>query len=98
MKNLENTSLILLSLLIVSPAAATEGEQVYVKACAMCHNVMRPKFGDKEDWKPLVQQGRDALVAAVIKGKGAMPPNAGNSDLSKKDIEAAVDYMLSQVK
>jgi cytochrome c5 len=98
MRTLRNTSLALLALLAADPTAATEGEQVYVKACAMCHNAMPPKLGDKKAWEPRLQQGREALVAAVIKGKGAMPPKAGNPALSEKDIEAAVDYMLSQVQ
>ncbi len=35
-----------------------------------------------------------AMGAAVIKGKGAMPPKAGNSSLSDADIKAAVEYMV----
>lgn len=98
MRTVRNTSLALLALLVAGPTAAAEGEQVYVKACAMCHNAMPPKLSDKKAWEPRLQQGREALVAAVVKGKGAMPPKAGNPALSEKDIEAAVDYMLSQVK
>lgn len=45
-----------------------------------------------------MKQGNDALVASVIKGKGAMPPRAGNSALSDNDIKAAVEYMIGQVK
>jgi cytochrome c5 len=40
----------------------------------------------------------DALVQSVMKGKGAMPPKAGNPALSDAEIRAAVDFMVSQSK
>ena len=36
-----------------------------------------PKLGDKAAWAPRAATGKDALLASVIKGKGAMPPKAG---------------------
>lgn len=55
----------------------------------------RTQAGDKAKWEPLVKQGPDALAASTIKGKEAMPPEAGNASLSDADIKAAVEYMLS---
>jgi cytochrome c5 len=40
----------------------------------------------------------DALYAAVIKGKGAMPPKGGNASLTDADIKAAVDYLAAQAR
>ena len=40
----------------------------------------------------------DALVQSVIKGKGAMPPKAGNPSLSEAEIRAAVEFLVSQAK
>jgi cytochrome c5 len=40
----------------------------------------------------------DALVQSVIKGKGAMPPRAGNASLSDAEARAAVEFMVSQSK
>jgi len=57
-----------------------------------------PKFGDKAAWAPRVKQGMDALVQSVLKGKGAMPPKAGNASLADADIRAAIEYMVSQAK
>ncbi|MDX1251553.1 MAG: c-type cytochrome [Gammaproteobacteria bacterium] len=71
---------------------------MYAKACAVCHTTIPPKLGDKAAWAPRIATGTDALVAAVIKGKGAMPPKAGNSSLSDADIKAAVEYMVLQSK
>ncbi|HTW35753.1 MAG TPA: c-type cytochrome [Rhizomicrobium sp.] len=75
-------------------AEAADGQAVYNQNCAMCHNVMSPKLGDKAAWAPLIKQGTDALVASTIKGKGAMPPQRGK--LSDADIKAAVEYMESK--
>lgn len=82
-------------------SAMADGKEVYEKTCAMCHAAgvaNAPKLGDKAAWAPRIGQGVPALVATVIKGKGAMPPKAGNAALAEGDIKAAVDYMLAQVK
>ena len=61
-------------------------------------NANAPKLGDKAAWAPRAATGKDALLASVIKGKGAMPPKAGAADLKNDDIKAAIDYMLASVK
>jgi cytochrome c5 len=57
-----------------------------------------PKLGDKAAWAARIQTGLDAMVQSVIKGKGAMPPKAGNPALSEAEIRAAVEFMVSQSK
>ena len=52
-----------------------------------------PKIGDKAAWAPRLAQGVDALVASVIKGKGAMPPRGG-STATDAEIKAVVDWMV----
>lgn len=79
-------------------STAADGKKVYTKNCAICHNALAPKLGDKAAWEPRIKQGTDALVAAVVKGKGAMPPRAGKPALVDEDIKAAVEYMVSQAK
>ena len=82
------------------PAVAADGKAVYDKTCVACHSTgvaNAPKLGDKAAWAPRVATGKDALVASVVKGKGAMPPKAG-ADLKDDDIKAAVDYMLAASK
>lgn len=89
-----------------APAAATvaagagAGEALYKQACAVCHIAGvagAPKFGDKAAWAPRVANGVDALVASVLKGKGAMPPKGGSA-ASEADIKSAVEFMLAAVK
>jgi cytochrome c5 len=40
----------------------------------------------------------DALYAAALKGKGAMPAKGGNASLPDADVKAAVDYMAAAAK
>lgn len=83
------------------PAAAVDGKAVYDKVCFACHAQSvagSPKLGDKAAWAPRIQTGTDAMVQSVIKGKGAMPPKAGNPALSDGEIRAAVEFMVSQSK
>jgi cytochrome c5 len=91
----------LMEVLIAGQAAAAEGKDVYTKACSACHIAGvagAPKLTEKAKWALLFKNGPDALTASVIKGKGAMPPRAGNATLSDIDIKAAVEYMIGQVK
>ena len=57
-----------------------------------------PKLEDKAAWAPRIAQGKDVLYTSVLKGKGAMPPKAGQTQLSNDEIKAAVDYMVSQAQ
>jgi cytochrome c5 len=83
------------------PAIAADGKAVYDKVCTVCHAAgvaNAPKFGDKAAWAPRAATGKDALLASVLSGKGAMPPKAGAADLKEDDFKAAIDYMLSAAK
>ena len=85
----------------IGVAHAADGKAVYDKTCVACHAAgvaNAPKLGDKAAWAPRVAAGRDALLASVVKGKGAMPPKAGVADLKDDEIKAAIDYMLASVK
>jgi cytochrome c5 len=81
--------------------AAGNGKAIYDKVCFACHAQSiagSPPLGDKAAWAPRLKQGADALVQSVIKGKGAMPPKAGNPALTDAEIKAAVDFMVAQSK
>jgi cytochrome c5 len=82
-------------------AAAGDGKKIFDTVCTVCHAAGvagAPKPGDKAAWAPRIKQGTDALVQSVVKGKGAMPPRAGNASLADADIRAAVEFMVSQSK
>ena len=57
-----------------------------------------PRLGDKEAWGPRIKTGSGSLMQSVFKGKGSMPPRAGNPSLSDAEIRAAVDFMVGQSK
>jgi len=82
-------------------ASADAGKKTYEAVCHVCHAAGvagAPKFGDKAAWAPRIAQGKDALHASALKGKGAMPPKGGNPALSDADVMAAVDYMAAAAK
>ena len=83
------------ALLTAGPIVAADGKAVYSKACAGCHAAMAPKLGDKAAFAKLK---KDASTAAVIKGKGAMPPKAGAAGLSEDDIKAAIEHMVGAAR
>ncbi|MGK0169879.1 MAG: cytochrome c5 [Gammaproteobacteria bacterium] len=85
----------------VAAAASDDGRpasEVYKMACMACHAIgiaNAPKTGDKAAWSArLAQGGVPALVASVIKGKGAMPPNAGNPSITEAEIKRTVEWFL----
>ncbi len=85
-------------------AFARKGKEIYDSTCVACHGAGiagAPKLDDVADWKPRINQGMDTLYQHAIKGfqgaSGLMPPKGGRTDLSDEQIQAAVNYMVSQV-
>ena len=81
--------------------AKVDGAKVFASGCNVCHTAGvagAPKLGDKAAWAPRVGQGIDALTAAVIKGKGAMPPRGAVANASDAELRGAVEYMVATVK
>jgi cytochrome c5 len=80
-------------------AGARSAEQIVKTTCATCHQAGvadAPKFGDAKAWAPRIKAGLNALVQSVIKGKGAMPPKAGDASLTDAEIHNAVVLMANQ--
>lgn len=75
------------------------GKAIYDSTCVACHGTGAagaPKFGDADAWAPRIKNGVAALYVSATKGKGAMPARGGNASLSNADIQAAVNYIISQ--
>ena len=87
---------------IGAPAAAPgarSGEAIAQATCNACHQAGAagaPKLGDKAAWAPRIKTGFDALVQSVIKGKGAMPPKAGDNSLTVDEVRRAVATLANQ--
>src|SRR5262245_5431879 len=74
------------------------GEQIFQSVCTACHTAgvaNAPKLGNKADWAARIRTGQKALVQVALKGKGAMPPRGGASDLTDLEVERAVVYMAN---
>lgn len=81
-----------------APGSRT-AETLVKTACATCHQTgvaNAPKFGDQDAWAPRIKQGLEALVQSVLKGKGAMPPKAGDASLTEAEAARAVVLMANQ--
>ena len=77
-------------------AELEKGKAVFDKSCAGCHKSMSPKVTEKDKWAPILKQGEKQMVAAVMKGKGVMPPKGGAAN--EADVRAAVKYLETVVK
>ncbi len=85
-----------------------KGKAVYNADCSVCHTAGiggSPKLGDKVAWKPRIAQGEAVLTLHAIKGWKtpgstgmAMMPKAGKPNLSDKDINNAVAFMIKSSK
>ncbi|WP_431024684.1 c-type cytochrome [Halomonas sp. H5] len=78
-----------------------DGEALYGSSgCAACHDsgvAGAPALGDAEAWGPRIDQGVETLYQSALNGKGAMPPKGGSS-ASDEEVQAIVDYMVSQAQ
>jgi cytochrome c5 len=85
-----------------TPAAAvpTTAEQAYSTVCSACHALGingAPKVGDHAAWAPRISQGKEALYANAIAGKGNMPARGGTT-WPDATIRMTVDYMVALSK
>lgn len=73
------------------------GEAVYKAQCTACHTAGvagAPKLGDAASWANRLATGFEALVQSALKGKGAMPPQAGG-DFNDVEVARAVAFMAN---
>lgn len=78
--------------------AAMSPKQLYEGACMACHAAGiagAPRLGDSAAWQGRLASGIDSMVATVVNGKNAMPPNGG-STYSKDQIRSVIDYILGE--
>jgi cytochrome c5 len=77
--------------------ALRSGEEVFKAQCTACHTAGvagAPKFGDAGAWAPRIASGLPTLINSALKGKGAMPAQAGG-DFDDTEIARGVVYMTN---
>jgi cytochrome c5 len=82
-----------------APPGARSGEEIVKNVCGACHTAgvaNAPKIGDKGAWGKLAKDGLPSMLAAAIKGKGAMPPRGGAGDLTDTELARAIVHMANQ--
>ena len=99
---LQSCLYVILAMVFSKPVFANEkeliGVQTYKAVCAVCHTsgvANAPKFGDKNAWKPLIDEGQVILTAHGYVGVRAMPPKGGKPDLSIEQFAEAVNYIVN---
>lgn len=73
------------------------GEEVFKAQCAACHATGvagAPKAGDTAAWAARIATGLEALVNSALRGKNAMPPQAGG-DFDDVEIARAAVYLAN---
>ncbi|MCW8918712.1 MAG: c-type cytochrome [Gammaproteobacteria bacterium] len=92
-------------MMISGQAAMADGKGTYDAACFACHGfgaAGAPKFGDKAAWAPRIAKGMDLLKKHAMEGfkgeAGFMPAKGGRTDLADADVQAAVEYMVSNAQ
>jgi cytochrome c5 len=91
----------LLGLLAMSAAQAQTAEQDYRNKCSVCHDGgagQAPRVDDGATWGARGMRGRQALYTSAIQGipNTAMAAKGGYVELSDRQVQAIVDYMLQR--
>ena len=84
---------------------AEDGKSSYEAYCEKCHGggfggvfSRAPKTGDAEVWKSLLAKGTDKLKQNANNGFGRMKARGGCDNCTEEQVNAAVDYMVSQAQ
>jgi len=79
--------------------AAFNVEATYQMSCFACHGTGAagaPELGEQAVWDERMEKGMAALMTNVIDGVNAMPARGLCATCSDDDLQALVDYMISQ--
>jgi cytochrome c5 len=75
------------------------GKQIVDSACVACHGQGvngAPRIGDRKAWATRASQGLSSLTQHALDGIRRMPAHGGNPDLTDREIQRAVVYMVNQ--
>lgn len=83
--------------MVSANAGPRSGEEVFKAQCATCHAsgaLGAPKLGDAAAWGPRIATGLAALIQSALKGKNAMPPQAGG-EFTDLEVSRATAYLAN---
>ncbi|MFV2089521.1 MAG: cytochrome c5 family protein [Pseudomonadales bacterium] len=86
---------------LVAVSTAQSGSDVYNQFCFACHTTGAsdaPLFADAEAWEPRLAKGMETLMASTLNGLGMMPPKGTCMACSDEELQAAVEYMVTEVQ
>ncbi len=76
------------------------GKRVYADRCASCHDTGTagaPILSNPEQWSERSDLWDAILFEHANKGYGQMPAGGGDAALQEYDIDAAAEYIMSEV-
>ena len=89
----------------VAYGGTTDGATIYNNLCGACHTngVGKAPTLDHAHWDARIAQGKETLYKHAIEGftgpdGGIMPPKGGNPALTDEQVQATVDWMVSNLK
>ncbi|WP_028920190.1 c-type cytochrome [Pseudoxanthomonas suwonensis] len=88
----------------VAYGGTTDGSVIFQNLCGACHSggVGGAPTLDRSHWNARIAQGTDTLYKHAIEGftgsAGVMPPKGGNPALTDEQVQATVDWMISNLK
>lgn len=85
----------------LSTNSAHLGKLIIHTYCILCHDRGvggAPRLNTKADWVQRLHKKKSVLFDHVQHGYRAMPPKGACLECSKKDLQAALESMLQQVK
>ena len=76
------------------------GKEVYIKTCARCHDTgadEAPVITKPEQWSQRSDLWEAVLFEHANAGYGLMPGSGGDPALQEYDIDAAAEYIMSEI-
>lgn len=78
--------------------AISSGVDVYQENCSVCHTEGKlgaPKLGDKQMWKPILEQNFDVIMRKTVQSK-KHPRNGGCKHCTTREVIDAIKYMATK--
>jgi len=77
------------------------GKGIYEMYCSGCHAQGAggaPRYGDPNNWTPIMKNGIEKVYLNAIQGVGGMPAKGTCLSCTDEEVKQAVDYMVASVK